>query len=177
MTGREVGGFASSAPDLFERANWFIVDGPREGQRMADADAVARVGELVAAVGARPVAIDAEAHDRAMAYVSHAPQLIASALYGVAAQAGALDASGPGFRDMTRIAGGPVAVWRDIFAANRRMIAAAIADIVAPLLRAKDELEAGAPANLLATLALLEAAQAAKNAMLAGAPPPRENET
>ena len=176
MTGRELGGFASSAPNLFERASWFIVEGPSAGQRVADAGAVARVAELASAVAARWVAIDAEAHDRAMAYVSHAPQLIASVLYGVAASAGVLDAAGPGFRDMTRIAGGPSAMWRDIFDANRSAIAAAIADILDPLVRARDGLAGGGEAGLAAVLAMLEAALSAKNAMLAGAPTPRDHE-
>jgi len=176
MTGREVGGFASSAPNLFEHAHWFIVEGPSAGQRVADAVAVARVGDLVGALGAEPVAIDAAAHDRAMAYVSHAPQLVASALYGVAARAGVLAAAGSGFRDTTRIAGGPTAMWRGIFDANRQAIATALAEILDPLVRARDALAAGDEAGLAAALSLLEAAQSAKNAMLAAPPPAREKE-
>ena len=176
MTGREVGGFASAAPNLFELAHWFIVEGPSAGRRVADDDAVARVTELVGALGARPVAVDAEAHDRAMAYVSHIPQLVASALYGVAVQAGVIDAAGPGFRDMTRIAGGPATMWHDVFDANRRVIAAAMADILDSLLRARDGLAAGGEGGLAIALGLLEAAQSAKNAMLAAAPSTHEKE-
>jgi prephenate dehydrogenase len=176
MTGREVGGFASSASNLFAGAHWFIVEGPSAGQRVADAGAVMRVRELVDALGAHPVAVDAEPHDRAMAYVSHVPQLIASALYTAAARAGVLDAAGPGFRDTTRIAGGPTAMWGDIFDANRHLIAAAMADILDPLLRAQGGLGAGGEAGLAIALGLLEAAQAAKNAMLATPPPARVKE-
>jgi prephenate dehydrogenase len=49
--------------------------------------------------------IEAGAHDRAMAYVSHAPQLVASAVYSVA-RAG-VSTAGPGFRDVTRISAVP----------------------------------------------------------------------
>jgi prephenate dehydrogenase len=176
MTGRELGGFASSAPDLFERAHWFLVEDSIPAKRVSDAAAVARVQELVGAVGAHPIAIAADAHDRAMAYVSHAPQLIASALYGAAASAGVLDAAGPGFRDMTRISGGPTTMWRDIFDANRQAIAAAIADILDSLERVREGLARGDEAGLSAAVTLLEAAQSAKNAMLAAAPAKRENE-
>jgi prephenate dehydrogenase len=118
-----------------------------------------RVAELARAVGAEPVLIDAAAHDRAMAYVSHAPQLVASALYAVAARNGVLGAAGPGFRDMTRIAGGPPSIWRDIFETNRHEIAAALtqllSELAAPATLGNDE-------GLAAAVALLERAQAAK---------------
>jgi prephenate dehydrogenase len=176
MTGREVGGFASSASNLFEGARWFIVEGPSASQRLAEAGAVARAVELVDALGAAAMTVDAEAHDRAMAYVSHAPQLIASALYSAAARAGVLDAAGPGFRDTTRIAGGPTAMWGDIFDANRRMIVAAMADILDLLVRAQNALGTGDEAGLAVALGLLEAAQSARNAVLASAPALREKE-
>ena len=176
MAGREIGGFDASSSDLFEGARWFIVpstspDGATERSpdstvRMTYSDAMARVVELVGAVGAEPIFVEAEAHDRAMAYVSHVPQLLASALYGVAARAGMLGHAGTGFRDVTRIAGGPRAMWRDIFEANRQKIATALGDVVDPLVRVRDALAQEGEAGLSAALDLLEQAHLARSTLL-----------
>jgi prephenate dehydrogenase len=158
MAGREVGGFAASSAELFEQTRWFVTE-----TRATDAAALARVQALARAVGAEPVVIGPEEHDRAMAYVSHVPQLVASALYGVAAAAGALDTAGQGFRDMTRIAGGPPAIWRDIFDGNREGVAKALADLLEPLLRLRDALAGEREGGLSAALEVLARAQAAKS--------------
>lgn len=162
MAGREVGGFEASTADLFERARWFLVDGagdPRRSPAPAETD---RVIALVQAVGAEPSIVDAGAHDRAMAYVSHAPQLIASAVYSVAARAGVLGEAGPGFRDVTRISGAPASTWRDIFETNRKELASALGEIIEPLVEIRRLLEAGDRAAVDSSVALLERAQGAK---------------
>lgn len=157
MAGREIGGFAASTENLFEETHWFVVE------NAANAPAhVARIHELVRAVSAEPVVIDAKAHDRAMAYVSHVPQLVASALYGVAARAGVTDTAGPGFRDMTRIAGGPTAIWRDILEGNRGAVAAALTELLEPLIHLRDAFAQKEGSSLLPALELLERAQSAK---------------
>jgi prephenate dehydrogenase len=176
MAGREIGGFDASSSDLFEGARWFIVAstsaggatdrGPDSTVRMTCSDALARVVELVGAVGAEPVFVEADAHDRAMAYVSHVPQLLASALYGIAARAGVLPQAGSGFRDVTRIAGGPRAMWRDILEANRQKIATALGDVLDPLVHVRDALAQDGEAGLLAALDLLEQAQLARSTSL-----------
>ncbi|HMJ56276.1 MAG TPA: prephenate dehydrogenase dimerization domain-containing protein, partial [Polyangiaceae bacterium] len=173
MAGREVGGFEASSSGLFEQTSWFVT---QRGQDAADSGAgpvpktdpraLPRALDLARVVGADPTIVDADAHDRAMAYVSHTPQLLASALYGVAARAGVLREAGSGFRDVTRIAGGSSSMWRDIFAANREQIAAALGEILEPLVRAQEALVAGDEAGLLAVLRLLEDAQAARRATL-----------
>ncbi len=162
MAGRETGGFEASTPELFQGARWFLVPDARESKEPPDERAVDRVAALARAVGADPMVIDARAHDRAMAYVSHAPQLVASALYGVAARAGVLGEAGPGFRDVTRIAGGPSSMWRDIFDTNRREIASALADILEPLVLLRDQLNNGDEKGLEAAIRLLEEVQRAK---------------
>jgi prephenate dehydrogenase len=176
MAGREIGGFDASSPGLFEGTRWFIVAGtslegatersPDSTVRMTYSDAMARVVELVGAVGAEPIFVEADAHDRAMAYVSHVPQLLASALYAVAARAGVLGQAGAGFRDVTRIAGGPRAMWRDIFEANRQKIATALGDVVDPLVRVRDALAQDGEAGLSAALDLLEQAYLARSKLL-----------
>src|SRR5882672_5044579 len=98
-----------------------------------------------------------------MAYVSHVPQLIASALYGVAARAGVLGEAGPGFRDLTRIAGGPPSMWRDIFESNRQEIAGALGHILEPLIDPRSKLLAGDEKAIDAAIALLDRAHEAKS--------------
>jgi prephenate dehydrogenase len=179
MAGREVGGFDASSPDLFERTRWFLVEGApgAAGEGHADqgarARAIARVMDLARVLGAEPTIVDPEVHDRAMAYVSHAPQLVASALYVVAARAGVLTEAGSGFRDVTRIAGGPLSMWRDIFAGNRTWIAATLGEISESLARVRDALAEGGESGIVAALALLEEAQTARQAMLSDEPPAR----
>jgi prephenate dehydrogenase len=161
MAGREVGGFEASSADLFERARWFIVEDAEAAAR-PDRASVDRVGALARAVGADPTIIDAEAHDRAMAYVSHAPQLVASAVYSVAARAGVLGEAGPGFRDVTRISGAPASTWRDIFETNRESLEAALGEILEPLVELRRLLETGDEKAIAFAMALLDEAHAAK---------------
>jgi prephenate dehydrogenase len=83
--------------------------------------------------GARPVTIEAATHDRAMAYLSHAPQVVAWALVETArgdlVARRHLRQAGPGFRGMTRLARSPRALWHDILAANRDEVARALASL------------------------------------------------
>jgi prephenate dehydrogenase len=183
MAGREMGGFEAASPHLFEQARWFIVVGAPinakvedgAGIRGCDPHAVDRVMELARLVGAEPVVLESEAHDRTMAYVSHAPQLIASALYRAAARAGVLADAGTGFRDVTRIAGGPRAIWRDIFEANRQRIATALGDVLAPLIELRDVLAQEGESGLMAALDLLEEAESARSTMVSRQRPSRES--
>ena len=81
---------------------------------------------------AHPTAIDADAHDRLMACVSHLPHVLANMLVAQAAevlgQEGAerLGVVGPSFRDATRVAGANGAIWTDIYMANSDALIAAI---------------------------------------------------
>jgi prephenate dehydrogenase len=153
MTGRENSGFEAANSDLFEGARWFLVGDGQDNRTVRVAQ------DLVRSVGAVPVSVAAGEHDRTMAYASHAPQLIASALVAVAGRAGVLGNVGPGFRDMTRIAGGSASMWRDIFAANRLEVAAALADIVRPLVEAQGKLASGDEADLEFVMSLLDQAR------------------
>ncbi|GAP09337.1 prephenate dehydrogenase [Bellilinea caldifistulae] len=74
--------------------------------------------ELVDAVGARPVWLEAEEHDAVVAATSHLPYLTAAALAGITPlQAGVL--VGPGFRSTTRLAETPLSIMLDILRYNR----------------------------------------------------------
>ena len=131
MAGRERGGALRARPDLFEGRPWVVT--PTRTTSRAARDAVAW---LAATCGAVPVKTDGPAHDRAVALVSHLPQLVASLLAARLLDAGddALRLAGQGLRDTVRVAGSDPSLWAAIVGAN--------ADVVAPLLReVREELD------------------------------------
>ena len=128
ICGAEARGPERASPDLFEGATWFLTPlAATEPTRYRAAHA------LVAAFGARPVAIDPGAHDRLVAVTSHLPHALANVLLN---QAGAsrvdghdpIATAGGSLRDMTRIAGANPRIWVDIFLENRTALAAALAE-------------------------------------------------
>jgi prephenate dehydrogenase len=108
------------------------------------------------ACGADVIDMDADAHDRVLASVSHLPHLL-SAVY-MEQVAEATDAStrlalaGSGFRDFTRIAAGSPEMWRDIFLSNRDAMLAELADVRTVLDRAERAIADGDGAALLTLL-------------------------
>jgi prephenate dehydrogenase len=124
IAGTEGAGFAASSPDLFRGHAWVLVPGP-------DRRAFRAVRALVRTVGARPVVLSAAEHDRVLGHLSHLPQVVAWALMetarGDAATARRLSLAGPGFRDMTRLAASPKALWREILVENEREVRRALA--------------------------------------------------
>ena len=124
LGGAERGGFGFARPDLFTGRPWIFTPAGD-----ASRDAVVALSELVAGFGAMPTVMDAGEHDRLMAFVSHLPQLTASALMavvGVAASAAGVRLGGRGLADTTRLASSPASVWRDICATNADAIGEAL---------------------------------------------------
>lgn len=121
MAGKEKSGPAAATADLFKDATWAVTPSPR-----ANEDAVRAVLGLVESMGAVPLYIDAAEHDQYVAAVSHLPILVSVALFRMARDsAGWEDASllsGPGFRDLTRLASGDPTMARDILATNREAV-------------------------------------------------------
>ncbi|HVU03354.1 MAG TPA: prephenate dehydrogenase/arogenate dehydrogenase family protein [Polyangiaceae bacterium] len=112
MAGLPEGGIRRARADLFEGRPWLLC------AEHSDPDATELVERLVRGVGAEPVRLTAEEHDRAVALTSHVPQVLASALAVLAESRHAGVAAGPGFESATRVAGGGEAMWRDILASN-----------------------------------------------------------
>ncbi len=144
MAGSEQGGAANADAFLFENATYVLC--PPEGltpealpQRYADFVA------LVEATGARVLVLEAERHDRIAATVSHLPQLLATMLMNYAAERNAEDdaflrlAAG-GFRDMTRIASSPFAMWQHILLANEGPILDALAGFATALQKTRNRI-------------------------------------
>lgn len=130
MAGSERGGLDQARADLFGGRPWLLVRGD------APDDVAARVEQFAAALGGDPRWMEASAHDRAVAYVSHLPQMLAVALMNTAeARIGddRLTAGGRAFDEMTRLASSPPDMWEQIFAANAEFVAEALAEFVARL--------------------------------------------
>ena len=117
LAGTERSGFEASSARLFLGRSWILTPSPG-GERAARV-----VSRLARAAGARPVRLTPAAHDRAVALLSHVPQLVSWALVeavrGDPMGARHLRIAGPGFRDMTRLAKSPRGLWRQILAENR----------------------------------------------------------
>lgn len=115
MAGRERSGAAAADKDIFAGRTWVICPSP-----VTRGAAVELVREVAVASGAVPRVMTASEHDKAVAAVSHVPQVLASL---TAAQLGdlpaeALTLSGQGVRDVTRIAASDPMMWAPILAAN-----------------------------------------------------------
>ena len=123
MAGRERGGALSGRADLFFTRPWVIAPNSASSSGASEL-----VEKLALDLGATPVLVDAESHDRAVALVSHLPQLVSTLLAARLEHAEARDVSlaGQGLRDTTRIAASDAALWVQILSAN--------ADRVLPLL-------------------------------------------
>jgi prephenate dehydrogenase len=123
LAGAETAGVENARADLFEGARWYLTPTDRSSGVLYD-----RLQRLVSELGARPQAIDAGAHDRLLATISHLPHVVANALAAEAAAELSRDSErmpevGPSFRDTTRVAGSNPAIWADIFASNREAVA------------------------------------------------------
>ena len=141
MTGSEKSGADAARADLFDSAVTFL--SPEFASGPAVVDSVKRYWEDL---GARVVTMSVSDHDRIVAAVSHLPHLIAALLVKQVSQAGpnALNLSGPGFCDTTRIASGSPELWSEILLANAGFIRPqlsgfkALLDETLALLEAKD---------------------------------------
>ncbi|MBX5441001.1 MAG: prephenate dehydrogenase/arogenate dehydrogenase family protein [Solirubrobacteraceae bacterium] len=142
LAGGEAAGVEHARADLFEGAVWYLTPGPSTTGVLFE-----RLHRALVALGARPAAIDPDVHDRLMAAVSHLPHVIANVLVAQAFRAvddgETLPATGPGFRDATRIAGANPPLWADILIANREALVAQIDEAVARLGEVRAALAAG----------------------------------
>jgi prephenate dehydrogenase len=151
LAGRERGGFAAADAALFGGRTWAIVPA-------RDAAAEARLTAFVTMLGARPLRIDAAAHDRLVAVSSHLPQVLSVVLGAVLAHAGACDdrvydLCGPGMQSMLRLAASDPGLWAPIAQANAQPLADALDAAGAGIQSTAQALRAGDLGPLLATFA------------------------
>ncbi|MGI8575927.1 MAG: prephenate dehydrogenase/arogenate dehydrogenase family protein [Egibacteraceae bacterium] len=134
MAGSHETGAAHASAELFVGATYLLTPTTH-----TDPDAYRRLHRLVAALGARPLAVPVDRHDPLVAVISHLPQLAATTLMNLAAErardehAGLLLLAAGGFRDATRVAASNPGLWMDICAENRDAIVAVLSDYAARL--------------------------------------------
>lgn len=142
--GHPMAGSAHSGPqnareDLFDERPWFLFSNGISSETLA------RASSFVTSLGARPVILDDDGseHDRVMAAVSHLPQIVASTLMQVVAQAAGdrLVWAGSGLRDTTRLAESPASLWQSILASNQSALRPLLLDMADALRDLADHLD------------------------------------
>ena len=131
LGGAPRGGIEYARPDLFVDRPWLFTP---EGDGAAAA--VERLSRFVRELGAKPDVVEPAEHDRLLAFVSHLPQLTASALMhvvGTTARERGLTLTGRGLFDATRLASSPANIWRDICSSNADAIGDALDDLIREL--------------------------------------------
>lgn len=135
LAGKEKSGLENADAMLFENARYVLA--PLTPDHLSD-ERVKAFSRLLEAVGARPFVSDAASHDRAVAYLSHLPQLVSSGLASLVSEQSAedflpLELAASGFRDMTRLADSPYGLWRDICLTNIENIQTALEALIEKL--------------------------------------------
>jgi prephenate dehydrogenase len=140
MGGAARGGFEAARPDLFKGRPWIFTP-----HTDTAGDALEKLFAFASALGALPKTMGASEHDRVLAFISHLPQLTASALMAaIGREAGdALSLAGRGLVDTTRLAASPAGIWQDIAATNRDQIRRALDALIARLTELRDDLDEG----------------------------------
>lgn len=126
MAGSERSGLAAADGTMFQGATYVLTP-----TADVSADAFNRLAGFIRGLGARVLAVDPGTHDRVVALISHLPQILASSLMSVVADAarddpGVLAAAGGGFRDVTRVAGSDADLWAGILYENREAVGDAL---------------------------------------------------
>ena len=128
LAGAATGGLRAARPDLFQGRPWIVTTADE------------RLNAFVEALGAHVHVMTADEHDVLVAYLSHLPQLAASALMHVVGERAGSDGlglAGRGLSDTTRLASSPGDIWRDIAATNSDNLSRAIDELVDVLQRLK----------------------------------------
>jgi prephenate dehydrogenase len=131
MAGKEVHGAANAGADLFRDAVWLFTPSVATGPLPHEEEWRGWVGRF----GSRTVDLDPARHDELCAWVSHLPQMVATALSALLQERFASDEQmredmraigGRALREMTRLGASPYSMWRDIAHTNADAVAAAV---------------------------------------------------
>lgn len=149
MAGLEVSGAFGAQGNLFLDRPWVIARSDATSTA-----AIVTVQHLVESLGAFPVFRTIDEHDRAVALISHTPQVIASVLAGELMDAEGLyiELAGQGIRDTIRIAGSDSGLWTEILSENSEYISQQVTAVANHLLEFAGALEAGNRESVTARL-------------------------
>jgi prephenate dehydrogenase len=147
VAGSHQSGFAHARAGLFENMPYVLIVEEGEGKN----GALFAVKTALEEIGAQVKLMTAIEHDRAMALVSHLPQLLSSALEATVREQSDVNAlretAGAGYRDMTRLAASSWTIWQEIFATNAAPVADALEAFLMKLTDVRDELRLSAARN------------------------------
>jgi len=131
FTGTHLAGWSGARPDRFTGAVVYVCPTGPKGDRAAREIMNFWAGVM----GAHAVLVDAQVHDAQLAWTSHLPQAVASALARALAREPSLRGAsfGSGMRDTTRVAASPAEMWVDILLMNRGPIKEALAGMAGQL--------------------------------------------
>ena len=154
MAGSEQNGIEAARTDLYAGAAWAVV---RAEPFTLDNDPfAARIAALASALGARPVLLQADNHDRLVALVSHLPHVLSYTFArSVAMDPGAKQAreiAAGSYRDMMRVSHSDPRLWSDIFLDNRDALLAVLAAFESEIDALKQAIETGDSNALVARL-------------------------
>lgn len=142
MAGKESRGVAAASPDLFRDRPYILT--PVEPSALCT-PSVSGFIEWLKRCGANTVTVSPEQHDRAVAFISHLPQMASTALAACLAELpdsnGELDLAGPGLTDMSRLALSSYDIWQDIVATNTENIEHALSVYIDKLTEVRDNLQ------------------------------------
>ena len=147
MAGREHAGPGAASGSLFRGAAWILCDDGTSPQDLS------WLREIVASVGANPVIMSAEHHDRVVAAISHLPHLLAVSLVGLVAEnPDTVDLVSGSFRDLTRVASAESAWWPEVLAANSSSVGEALDGLIGHLQALRRDIDRGDLASVAASL-------------------------
>jgi prephenate dehydrogenase len=131
MAGKERGGAALGDANLFRDAVWLFTDDPTWQRSPHSAELVKGWRQWVSAMGSKTLDLEPARHDELVAWVSHLPQFVATALSALLEEevgdAPELkDVGGRALREMTRLGASPYSMWRDIAYTNTEAVQATL---------------------------------------------------
>lgn len=140
MAGSEKKGISFAEATLFEEAAVILTP---DQETKPDAISLGRLRDFWESLGGVVSLLSPERHDELVGAISHLPHLVASALarsvLGRVPEAAPL--SGGGFRDTTRVAGGPEAMWAGILSDNHLAVSAQLGELIRELEMWKETLD------------------------------------
>lgn len=152
MAGKEKSGFAHSDAQLFQDASWIIT--PHQKNRE---DTLLQIEEWIRSLGASPIRMSAEQHDRRTALISHMPHILLKTLLEYVKQEDpeSIRVSGPGFQSMTRLANDNSSLHEEIGELNEKNIQESLHGLIDTLSAISDpskELESSATGSIHAKI-------------------------
>ncbi|HJP82004.1 MAG TPA: prephenate dehydrogenase/arogenate dehydrogenase family protein [Fimbriimonadaceae bacterium] len=124
MAGHEKSGPKFASAWMFRGAKWILCP-----LKSTDKSALKKLEALISEMGATPIRIDAQTHDRDVAYLSHLPHAIAASLVRLGARLDSVEASAGSWKDLTRVGGVDPELWTQICMENRVELCAAMAEM------------------------------------------------